>query len=70
MPCYSRWDEYMDKTSPSYFGAKRQVEAKLESVKLIFEYYYAAAGMNVPTDSSLPPATRAIPAEPVKRQSI
>jgi hypothetical protein len=51
MGCYTEWDAYLDKGSQEYETKKTELDAKLEAVKHIVNYYYGVEGLRVPPAS-------------------
>ena len=47
MPCYTEWDAYLDKGSEKYEARKVGLEARLQAVKHIADYYYGIEGLHV-----------------------
>lgn len=51
MPCYTEWDAYLEPGTEAYDRRRRELEAKLRAVRHAIDYYYSAAGANVPRAS-------------------
>lgn len=48
MPCYTGWDAYLEKGSKEYADKKAELQAKLQAVKHILDYYYGIEERRVP----------------------
>jgi hypothetical protein len=42
MPCYTAWNDYLQRNTPEYLDAEREVRAKLRAVQHIVDYYCPA----------------------------
>jgi len=51
MPCYNQWDAYLEPGSEKYKSKRKELNAKLEAVKHIVEFYYKSHGLFVPPAS-------------------